>query len=351
MAKIEGFWDCTYCGNREIRGSVRICPGCGKTRAADVKFYMKGTTPVADESKVEAGPDWFCPYCDSYNPSSARFCTNCGHPREEEDKDYFEVREEQAQKQEEQEAELASVTGQGTQTVTRSRPGAGRYVVLILILALLLTGIYSLMPRDRGVTVAEKAWTRTVEVEENRLVEEDGWSVPQDAVEVLRSQREIHHYNQVLDHYETVPVTRSEQVLDGYDTYTTYEDMGNGYFESVEHQTPRYRTEYYTEYIQEPVYRSVPVYETKYYYTAYRWMYDRTERASGGAEEPYWPELPQGDTFRPGDRTEQYTVTCQNKKGERTEYICGLDIWNMLDVGRAYTVTTQSGRITDVKTP
>ena len=101
MAIIEGYWDCSYCGNVEIRGREQACPNCGKTRSADVKFYMREKTPVVDESKIEKGPDWYCPYCDSYNPHSATACKNCGHPREAEDKNYFQVRrEEEAKKRE-----------------------------------------------------------------------------------------------------------------------------------------------------------------------------------------------------------------------------------------------------------
>ena len=143
-------------------------------------------------------------------------------------------------------------------------------------------------------------------------------------------------------------VQRSREVLDGYDTYTTYNDMGNGYFETEEHSTPRYRTEYYTETEEQPVYVSVPVYETKYYYTAYRWVYDRTETAAGTGE-PAWPLISLADNEREGDRHESYSVLCADKKGHETRYNCDLSIYQALDTGGKYDVRTQSGQILGLK--
>ena len=59
----------------------------------------------------------------------------------------------------------------------------------------------------------------------------------------------------VLDHYETVEVQRSRLVLDHYETSYTYEDDGLGHFIEVPHELPVYRTEYYTETVQQPIYR------------------------------------------------------------------------------------------------
>ena len=347
MAIIQGYWDCPYCGNEGIPGKEQTCPSCGKTRSAETKFYMKEKTPVADESKVEKGPDWFCPYCDSYNSHSATHCKNCGHEREATDQDYFAKREEQAQKQEKQAADRERVIS-GSQP--RQKRSPKRLISILLILALIIGGISLLTaPRDRGVTVTDRFWERSVEVEEYRLVEESDWILPADAVELLRTEREIHHYDSVLDHYETVTETRSREVLDGYDTYTTYNDMGNGYFETEEHSVPRYRTEYYTETYEEPVYVQVPVFETKYYYTAQRWVYDRTETVSGsGAGDAYWPDIPFGDTLRQGQTQESYSVACE-AKGKQYTYTCDYPIWSSMEIGRSYTVRVDSGRILELK--
>lgn len=369
MAKIEGYWDCPYCGNKAIRGRYQTCPGCGKTRSSNTKFYMLDHEPVADESNIESGPDWFCPYCDSYNPHSVAVCKNCGHPRDESDKDYFEERREQDQRQREREQEYEQVVHASANThpaggvhhtetlyinhtATKAKRNRSiptkRFVAIFLLLALLLSGIFLLLPHEKSVTILDKSWERNVQVEQYRLVEDDGWSLPSDAIELLRTAREIHHYDQVLDHYETVTEQKSRQVQDGYDTYTTYNDLGNGYFESVEHQTPRYRTEYYTETHEEPVYRSVPVYQTKYYYTIWRWVYDRTETTSGTVD-PYWTEIQYADDEREGAKSESYVVECETSKGKTVSYVCDLDIWSGLDIGQQYTVKTQTGRIIEIR--
>ena len=351
MAKIEAYWDCPYCGNKAIRGRERVCPACGKTRTAEAKFYMLDREPVADESAVETGPDWYCPFCDSYNPHSAGFCRNCGHPREEADKDYFAVRREEEQRQKEREAEIAHAARQESATAPSGgrSPSKGRFILIALAAALILACVIGLMPHSSTLTVVEKSWQRSIDMEEYRLVEDQGWSLPGDAVELLGSSQEIHHYNQVFDHYETVTETRSEQVFDGYDTYTTYNDLGNGYFEEEEHQVPRYRTEYYTVEREEPVYIPVPVYETMYHYTIRRWEYVGTETVSGTDSDPYWPPVTVSDTSREAGRSERYSVLCENKKGVQSSYTCDPEIWLALDTGSSYKLRTQSGRIIEIK--
>lgn len=350
MAKIEAYWDCPYCGDRGIRGRERVCPACGKTRAAETKFYMQDKIRVEDESAVEEGPDWFCPYCDSYNPHSVGICGNCGHPREAEDKDYFSVRQDEERRRREKEEEYARVAGgQSAPEQGGGRPRRSRIIILALAAALLIALAAGLMPHGRAVTVADKAWQRSIEVQASRLAEESDWVLPDAAVEVLRTSEEIHHYDEILDHYETVTETRSREVLDGYDTYTTYNDLGNGYYEEEEHEMPRYRTEYYDETYEEPVYVSVPVYETRYYYTIWRWEYDRTVTASGGADDPYWPEIQYAANEREGGRSERYDVICAGRKGAQTSYVCEPEIWSELDIGGSYKIRTQSGRIVGIK--
>lgn len=135
---------------------------------------------------------------------------------------------------------------------------------------------------------------------------------------------EFHHYQSVLDHYETRTRTYTELVLDGYDTH--YEDNGNGTAQLV--QTPRYRTETRTETYQEPVYRNDPVYQTKYYYYIDRWKVIDTKTTSGTTRSAYWPELdlptkvsnPRLGDRKIGNTTEKYYVEVVDSTNE-TRYI------------------------------
>ena len=64
-------------------------------------------------------------------------------------------------------------------------------------------------------------------------------------------------YETVIDHYETVEVQRTRQVIDHYETYYTYSDNGDGTFSEEAHERPVYTTEYYTETVEQPVYKQV----------------------------------------------------------------------------------------------
>ncbi len=341
MPKIEGYWDCAYCGNKAIRGGIQTCPGCGKTRAADTKFYMLDTVPVADESKVGTGPDWFCPYCDSYNPDSVKVCRNCGHEREASDENYFELRKKQEQKA----AEAAA--RQKEPVPKRSFFRRHRLLLLALLVLLGIVGAKLFANRDQSVRITDASWEREIVVQQRQLVEESDWTLPSDAVEQKDARREIHHYDSVLDHYEQVPVQRSREVLDGYDVSYTYEDMGNGYFNQVEHQTPRYRTEYYTEIEERPVYVDVPVYETKYTYTAYRWINERSETARGQTD-PQWPQVTYGTDEREGERIERYTLTYADRKGNQRSFSCDYGMFSRVTIGQSYTVKLRGGAIAEI---
>lgn len=69
----------------------------------------------------------------------------------------------------------------------------------------------------------------------------------------VKNEDDEYYYESVLDHYEEIEVQRSRQVYD-HDEYTMV-DNGKGEFVEVAH--PVYRTEYYTEIEQRPVYIQV----------------------------------------------------------------------------------------------
>ena len=187
-------------------------------------------------------------------------------------------------------------------------------------------------------------WTRTIEIEQYQQLSESGWILPAGA-EVTSRKQEIHHYDTVLDHYETVQVQRSREVLDHYDTSYTYRDMGDGHFEEVEHSTPVYRTEYYMDTEQQPVYVQVPRFQTMFYYTIWRWKVVREETSSGNAHNAAWPELNLASDEREGTHREAYRFTVENTKNkERATYRIAESYWDQLNVNDAVFITAeQSG--------
>ena len=87
----------------------------------------------------------------------------------------------------------------------------------------------------------------------------------------------------------------------------------------------RYRTEYRIERYKEPVYRDIPVYKKKYYYSIMRWLYDRDETVSGKNNEPYYPELMLSDLEREGSRKEEYRIVSGKRK-----YKTSREIWDKI---------------------
>ena len=348
---IEGLWDCPYCGSNAISGKIRVCPHCAKPRDKDTRFYMGEAKQYLSEeeaSQINKNPDWICSFCNSLNNDGDSHCKSCGASREDSEKNYLENKKEQEEKEKEQALQSAAAqepvqqkTGNRGSVLRRLLPIAAVAAVLFLIIS-------ALMPKKAAVTVLSRQWERQVDVEEFKSVQQSAWDLPTDAYNV-QSRQEIHHYDQVLDHYETRERQVAEQVLEGYDTVVTgYNDLGNGYFEEQTEQVPRYRTEYHTEYYDEPVYISIPVYGMKYYFTVDRWVYERTEKTSGQDTEPYFADralLRTNERF--GGTSEQYMVTVRIRDDTR-QYRVSRQLWDALHSGTGYTVVIEGNSITSI---
>jgi len=354
MAKlVMGYWDCPVCGQKAVAGNIMNCPSCGRARG-DVKFYMKDgaeeTTREENErgdieylneeqtQEMDRAPDWYCSFCNSLNTDHAAFCSNCGASRESSESNYFD----QLKKREE--AERAEQAAQPKPAAQQAQKKSR--LPLLLIIAAVIIGLIFFMngsSTQGDLQVTGVAWSRSIPVEQNLQFTESGWSIPDGGTEVSRAQA-IHHYDQVLDHYEQYQVQKSRQVLDHYETYYTYADRGNGSFEEVAHERPVYRTEYYTETESRPVYRSVPRYATKYTYTIWRWKQTREAAASGQDQEAYWPELNLAEYEREGSpRSELYTFTVQDSKGSSRTWRLAEEDWKRIQVGGSLDISTKRG--------
>ena len=323
---VMAYWDCPVCGNKGIRGDVTNCPSCGRARG-EVQFYMKGYTEgetreenersdveYLDEEQakyVSKNPDWYFSFCNSLNSDNAEFCSNCGSSRADSEANYFEM----LQKKKEREA--AETAAQPQVSSSQQKPSRSPMkVLLVVLLAIIALFMWLNGNKTSGdLTVTSLQWARNINIEENRMYQESGWELPAGA-EQTDARSELHHYDSVLSHYESVEVQRSRQVVDHYETYYTYTDNGNGTFTEVPHERPVYTTEYYTETVQQPVYQQVPRYQTKYYYNIWRWTPSRDVAASGEDHNTFWPEVELGENEREGQRTEAYTFTVEHRKNK-----------------------------------
>ena len=323
---VMAYWDCPVCGNKGIRGDVTNCPSCGRARG-EVQFYMKGYTEgetreenersdveYLDEEQakyVSKNPDWYCSFCNSLNSDNAEFCSNCGSSRADSEANYFEM----LQKKKEREA--AETAAQPQVSSSQQKPSRSPMkVLLVVLLAIIALFMWLNGNKTSGdLTVTSLQWARNINIEENRMYQESGWELPAGA-EQTDARSELHHYDSVLSHYESVEVQRSRQVVDHYETYYTYTDNGNGTFTEVPHERPVYTTEYYTETVQQPVYQQIPRYQTKYYYNIWLWTPSRDVTASGEDHNTFWPEVELGENEREGQRTEAYTFTVEHRKNK-----------------------------------
>ncbi len=347
---VMGYWDCPVCGNKGIAGNVMNCPSCGRARG-DVQFYMKDGAQdstreenergdieyLSEEQAKEIGknPDWYCSFCNSLNKDNAAFCTNCGATREASESNYFD------QLKKRQEAEAAE---KAAQPQPRPQQKKSRIPVLliaaIVLLAFLGIRYMSGSNTSKGLQVTGVRWSRAIPVEQNIEYTESDWSVPAGG-NLVSQKTELHHYDQVLDHYEDVQVQKSRRVLDHYETYYTYRDLGNGGFEEVPHERPVYTTEYYTETEQRPVYLPVPRYQTKYTYTIRRWTQVREVTASGDSHETYWPETGLAEDEREGQpRQEIYTFTVTDEKGNQQTWQMAEADWQAVNPGDSLTISS-----------
>lgn len=371
--QVEGYWDCSACHTKGIKGSKRECPNCGKPRGEDVKFYLKEFDEQYAVSKSEesTAPDWLCDFCSSYNPASAPKCLLCGADRGGKtygdfhdtqtssrirDVDENGVDDSSQLSEKEREQRIYDLERQERERHSHKipRPPADKrqdekqpfwkttkgVAGILAVIAVLVGVIYFFIPKTVDIDIEQVAWERNINIQTKTTVKESDWNVPPGG-RVYEQHEEFHHNEQVLDHYETYYEDVGEEVLDHYQTVRTQRDLGNGKFEIEESQEPVYKTVYHKEKREKPVYRDVPVYKTKYYFEIERWKTTRSIPTSGNDHNIYWGEysLAQGvppygvGEERVGSQTQKYTIKGK-VKGEDKEYeVEDYDWWTTMNVG------------------
>lgn len=353
---VMGYWDCEYCKKKGIPGTKQECPSCGSARKKDVKFYMKDAPPEylsEEEAKNKGkGADWMCPYCRSYNPAVAKKCQSCGYERGsegEEEKDYFDRQKEKAEK-----AQNSGITSEpkNTQANEEQKQNAKKKrIFFFLSVFLLLFGLFFafVMPHAKKFVVSGTPWEYNIEIEKYKEVDHDDWTLPEGAT-LIDSKQEIHHYDQVLDHYETKTRTYTEQVPDGTHTEYDYTDNGDGTFTEHAREVQDYRTETRTETYEDPVYVDVPVYKTKYYYRIWEWVPERNVMTKGDNKSPHYGKVTLGENEREGAHTEQYWVKGYVKgKGNEKTYEVDKGIWEKIEPDTSIKVKVKGKKILEIK--
>ena len=222
--------------------------------------------------------------------------------------------------------------------------GAWKIVLIGMLVIAAIIGLTAIiaMPKKRTVTVRDMTWKTSVDVEKYILCDEDDWELPEGAT-LKTTKQEVHHTEQeyVGEREETYD---SYEVIGSHVEYS-YEDNGDGTFSEVANDVDDYG--YVTRTRSVPVYRDKPIYRTKYYYTIWRWKYDRTETAEGGGKTPEYPDPQLTDKERLGKKSVEYEVTCEVKDKEKT-YKVEKSIYDKLDIGETYKVKADSEEIVSI---
>lgn len=362
---VEQFWSCPYCGTKDIRGRYRECPSCGRPRGEHTKFEVKNprSNYISDEEARDiekAGlaapskePDWYCEYCNTLNSAKDSTCRSCGASKMDSSKNYFDLQKKEEKPRREEASGCSTpvaTSTPGTLSSNRKRNKQILQTVLASIMVVLASsavigGLWWIFsPKKDTLDVVSVGWERSISIEEQRTFEESGWSLPSGA-RLKTSKNEIYEYVQVLDHYETVTEVKTRQVVDHYEEYVVgYRDLGNGYAEEITAERPVYKTETYTETHEEPVYRSEPVYRTKYYYEIDKWVKSRSVDTEGVGHEPYFGEYTLKEGERKGGESSTYFILAVNKKGESKRYYLPYEEWMAVNEKDVLQVIVHAGR-------
>ena len=361
MAIREGRWDCQFCGTIGNLGRHRSCQNCNKSRPEGTRFYVADETEVSDKKlqrQALVGPDWICQYCGTSNSADINVCGSCGAPRESSSP---------VQKVKDYGVGEAPTSGDMTfdeeprsEEPTPDKPKTSSKLPLAIIIgiaavAIICLGVVAFLifgGRDADVTVSEFEWERTVDVEAYQTVNEEDWSLPATA-RLLSQRQEIHHYDEIVDHYETRQRDVEEQVKVGTETYVCgSRDLGNGFFEDIECDRDVYETQVRTESYEEPIYVSLPVYQTLYVYEIDKWIVVRTEESSGRDHAPLWPRTDLGSEEREGEQTESYMITFVDEDDKSYEWETTLDEWQRFERGQAVVLKLNAlGEVSEVEFP
>lgn len=399
------YWKCSSCRSI-IRGDSRECPNCGTPIPNNVKYLMpdnpeiqqairngtilvnisstitdeKGNiTEVVSKEEERFNPNWNCHYCGYQNKDENLTCEGCGALKSESTSNYFQETKPYIEKYNIDTTEFDNDTTDTTNNSSNNylrnyynsdsnfdefadidRLGLReisiwdnvkdffsvywKYITCsIAALFLLSFIIWLFIPVERQSKVQDFYWNRSIAIEEYQLCHESDWSLPSGAT-LTDTQQEIHHYNKVLDHYETKTKKIQYQEIVGYNT--VYKDLGNG--QATAERVPIWETKYRTETYQEAVYKKVPEYRTKYYYDIGRWKTVSSIDTSALNKKPYWGKTdlptsvsnPKYGARRQGSKKEHYYVYIVDEKGKKQKVEYSYNEWLEIQLGDTITYKT-----------
>lgn len=353
---IEGFWNCAYCGTQKIRGGISQCPKCGKPRDENTVFDFdrENIHYVSDEEakNISRNPDWICEYCNRLNSDNDKYCTSCGSSRTNNNLNYFEKHiskdiidnsdEEYTSTNRSIKEYSFSDECNSNSDKTQNHTFNFKNFVLAHISSILIALfsvlcifglLFLIIPSEQEIKIQAVSWERCIYIEKYQTVKESNCSLPAKAT-LLYTRDEFSHTDKVLDHYVTKSREVKKQRISHYEDYVSgHRDLGNGFFEEIKSTRPVYESYYETEEYEEPVYKYVDVYKTKYYYEIDKWLYDHCVETNGYNKKPYWGETNLSVNERISSKEECYYITGINKKDKTVKVSLSYEDWTSIIVG------------------
>jgi hypothetical protein len=322
-------------------GRETDCKSCGSVRGKDVKFYLPENAPEVTEASqlkdAKSGPDWNCSHCGTNNRSYKDSCDQCGSGNGV-----------VVPKAKEVQADAVQIKEKSTADWRQFAP-VGMLVAAGIAVCIFFAIAFS--SYEVGATLTAKNWAHTIHTENYVTVRESDWDIPVGGRYVSEDTR-IRSYVSVLSHYETRTRQVSERVQTGSRTVISgHRDLGNGYFEDIEHEEPIYETEYHTETYEDPFYVDKPVYDTMYTYDIDKWVDGIDIRSSGDDENTSWPNFVPTSVSRESGRSTDYILQFVQDDKEQIAYRCHTrDDWLRHKTGnKVLLVRNRMGMVYEVK--
>jgi hypothetical protein len=355
--QIEMTWRCSSCSHQNL-GRHTVCQQCGNPKDASEKYEMPGDTAAAPSVQepelvqmATAGPNWRCAYCGSNQRKLDQSCAQCG------------AAPEQPRPKRPEPPKPPPVWWLRVRAWIVRHP----FLTGAIGLATLGLSIYLWVNRTRNfdAEVLAVKWQQDIIVERYKIWDREGWrqDLAASAFEVQSLGDAIHHYEQVLDGYDTQHYT--EQVACGEDCRDVPErctescsSNDNGFATcrttctgGGRSCTTRYCTESRTR--QVPRYRQEPRYAEKVRYRIWDWGHHRTVPASGtSTADLRWPieEARVGLALAEGEQERErreghYFVTLGYDETERVEVEVGPEVFAGFAVGTSHQLTLQGSNV------
>lgn len=340
-------WICPNCGGNNP-GPQKTCGQCGAPQPDDVEFrQVKGAALTQDEevtSRVEAGPDIHCPYCQARNRGDAQVCTQCGGDlatgeRRQSGQVLGAYQDRPAGKiacpncgtENLETATTCVQCGAGLQakpvspvrqtTTAQAAPASssrkmpvGLIIALVALCVLAVAAIFTLT-RTEAVAgqVEQVGWERSIAIEGLVPVEHQDWQ------DQIPAEAEIRGCQQEVRSVVNEPQPNAEEVCG-----TPYSvDTGSGYAEVVQD------CEYH-------------VYDDHCTYTVLEWNVVDTATLSGEGFGALWPDPVLTTEQRLGQERETYLVTFDTEQGNLVYSLSDYTVFQQFQIGTRWNLEVNS---------